>query len=780
VTLIEIETSIWFYYTADWHECADWLPSPVPAWEYGLPGGDPMDIVATTGMLSFALDNSAANAAGLPGFYSPGHANCPAWFTDGLPVKVVVERMDTHVSATKFTGVVTAIRPTSGVYEAATTEVECRDWMDYAHVKKIGELFIEANKRADQALTSALAEFPLQPTGTNFEAGIETFLSIFNTDDSLRMTMASLFQKLARNECMGQIFLDGDGTLRFHNRNHRLVTAPLFTLDATADSPMDALTVAWRRQAIKNRVECKIWPSVIDAASTTVLWKLQLSAPSLSPAGNMPLAAGETATLTCPYRDPVTGTRISAIDVVDPLVSGTHIKLGSIDDGATNDLAEAYCTGGTVTQVGGQRIHTFTGDDTLVVVRGGAVKSLIVAGGGGGGGTAAGNAAGGGGGGTIYNAADVVTAGNKAVVVGAGGAYAAGVQGGVGGASSFNGVSATGGGGGGIWADGADGGNGGSGGGVGQAFGGSQVAGTGIAGQGFAGGAFIAAQFAGSGGGGAGALGGQTSGANSKEGGVGGAGISSSISGAALWYGGGGGGSTHSTGSGVAPGGSGVGGAGHFGATAGTAGMTNRGGGGGGGGETVAGGVGGSGIVIVSYPYPGFSNSMVVGGNTAKITLTNNLGVTGYVNLLELWGKGIYTYEPMVLSDEDAASIALRGERPLEIRLEQISNPVTAQGLATYTLGLTLEPRGNIDSVRFLANFSDDFATAAIDVEPNAPFLVVEEQSGTQQGVIAARLKYRQEGPKLWVEIVPAPIREVNYFTWDLAGHGWDEGVWTF
>ena len=44
-----------------------------------------------------------------------------------------------------------------------------------------------------------------------------------------------------------------------------------------------------------------------------------------------------------------------------------------------------YCTGGTITEVGGKRIHTFTGLRTLVVVSAGNVEYLVVAGGGGGG-----------------------------------------------------------------------------------------------------------------------------------------------------------------------------------------------------------------------------------------------------------------------------------------------------------------------------------------------------------------------------------------------------------
>lgn len=44
-----------------------------------------------------------------------------------------------------------------------------------------------------------------------------------------------------------------------------------------------------------------------------------------------------------------------------------------------------YATGGTVTEVTGYRIHTFTTSASLIVSEGGSVEVLVVGGGGGGG-----------------------------------------------------------------------------------------------------------------------------------------------------------------------------------------------------------------------------------------------------------------------------------------------------------------------------------------------------------------------------------------------------------
>lgn len=491
-----------------WVLCPDALMDPGPRWEYGLPGNGVMDLVASTGILTLTLDNSGTNSQGLAGYYSPGHPNCPAWFTDGLPVKVIVERQDTWAQADRFIGEIVGIRPSSGLFEAAVTEVEAHDWMEQVSIQKIGQLAIQTSKRADEALTTALAQFAIQPTATSFGIGDETFDSIFVTDDAIRMSMASLFQKLARNELGGHIYLQGDGALVFNERSYRPgVTAAAFSLDATTDHPMTELDVAWLRQDIKNRIECKCFPSRVDAAATTVIWKLQQT---------FPLLAGASITLTCPFRDPDTGMRISAIDVVNPLVSATHIKFGSVDDGATNDL----------------------------------IGSL--------------------------------------------------------------------------------------------------------------------------------------------------------------------------------------------------------------------------------------TRPMTVGANSAKIVLTNTGGTDGFVNFLEIVGKGIYIYEPMVMSDEDSASILAKGERVLPVNLELISDPNRAQAYATLLLGLLVDPHASIDRVTFLANYCDAFATAALTVDPNVRFAIVEPQTGINAHFFVCRIRYEVVGPQLWVTIVPAQASALNYLTFDVDGHGLDEGVLRF
>ena len=285
-------------------------------------------------------------------------------------------------------------------------------------------------------------------------------------------------------------------------------------------------------------------------------------------------------------------------------------------------------TGGTVTNSGNDKIHTFTGPGTFSVTRLAAcaannlVSYVVVAGGGSGGATHGG---GGGAGGfrevkspsTPYTASPLdghpsapnritVTATDFPITVGAGGAAPANpVQpqyaGCSGSPSTFSTITSTaggrGGGGGPPLGFGADGGSGGGGGNSGPNAAGSGNTPSTTPAQGFDGGT---GHPSGGTGGGGGATAAGTPSGSSNTGGNGGAGATTSITGSPVAYAGGGGGGASSGSLGC--GGAGGGGDGKItpGGVA-CSGTANTGGGGGGGGSSGAGGAGGSGVVIIRY-----------------------------------------------------------------------------------------------------------------------------------------------------------------------------------
>jgi hypothetical protein len=252
---------------------------------------------------------------------------------------------------------------------------------------------------------------------------------------------------------------------------------------------------------------------------------------------------------------------------------------------------------------------------------------LIVAGGGAG---ANDRGGGGGAGGYLTGTTSLAIGTVYTVTVGGGGTS----NGASGSNSSITGLTAAvGGGGGGYFAAGSNGGSGG-GGGYANVAGGSGTSGQGNAGGSSWNGGGLATVTGG--GGGASAVGGNAT--SSNVAGNGGAGTASSITGSSVTYAGGGGGSFDNRAAGTAgsggAGGGGAGGALNSNGTAGTANLGGGGGGGSGGIPAMAGGLGGSGVVIISVPTANYT-----GTTSGSPTVTTN----GAYKVLTFTGSGSYT-----------------------------------------------------------------------------------------------------------------------------------------
>lgn len=328
-----------------------------------------------------------------------------------------------------------------------------------------------------------------------------------------------------------------------------------------------------------------------------------LAAGSSLPSG-LSLAANGllSGTLTSP---PASDTTYNFTVVATDLETQKSSKAFSI----TATIGITAATGGTVSNISGYRVHTFTSSGTFQVTSGaGTVEYLVVAGGGGGGAIHGGG--GGAGGFRTGSGYSVSAPGSYTVTVGAGGPGGTGSSRGQGSDSVFDTITSAGGGGGGSYAPSPlhIGANGGSGGGGGWGTGASYPSAAGGSGntpstspsQGNNGGSSLhpGSGVSGGGGGGAGAAGANAT----SNGGNGGNGAASSISGSSVTYAGGGGGSGDNRLGSAGSGGTGGGGAGSSSGSP-VAGTVNTGGGGGAAGypNQTNGAAGGSGIVIIRY-----------------------------------------------------------------------------------------------------------------------------------------------------------------------------------
>ena len=285
-------------------------------------------VLKIIGVLEKTLDPFTLGATGgithPAGWYSPGHPDALTGFGKGMKVKVEVD------GTVKFVGRVASIRPTSGLFEYPTVEVEAHDWMGYLTDQELGIQTVAETKRVDEALTTVLADFPIQPESTSFGTGLETFLLIFDTE-SPKSSMASFLQKLCRNE-LGRIYCEGDGTLVFENRDARsLITTPDFDLDGI----MTEFNVSYERRDVFNVIQAVINPVEASPNADVLLWDLKVAEYF---GGVIPsIAAGETLVLECPFTDPALDISVTAINVVNPI---EVIEFGSTADFESNNLID--------------------------------------------------------------------------------------------------------------------------------------------------------------------------------------------------------------------------------------------------------------------------------------------------------------------------------------------------------------------------------------------------------------------------------------------------------
>lgn len=298
------------------------------------------------------------------------------------------------------------------------------------------------------------------------------------------------------------------------------------------------------------------------------------------------------------------GTEIDCVVTAEDTGGCAQVTANGVSSGSGG----ASATGGTITDAGGYRYHTFTSSGDFIISGGSLnVEYVVVGGGGGSGRFNGGTGSGGGGGGGVRSASETLAEGTYAAVVGAGGAgwqvdSSTGV-GAAGSASTFRSLLSGGGGPGarhsqvgGNSSHGAGAGGGGSSSSDGVNYaGGTASGGGGNGGNGF--GASDSGDRSGGGGGGAGGAGAN---AATMQAGNGGIGVEWPV-GSGNYYGGGGGGGRSGLVGNTGAGGLGGGADGAFRGYPNAAPNTGGGGGGSSGYNSSGGGNGGSGIVIIRY-----------------------------------------------------------------------------------------------------------------------------------------------------------------------------------
>lgn len=305
-------------------------------WSRGIFEHGPTARIARPGNLSFTLDNTEQNSAGLRGYYSPGHVNCRPGFKHGVDVRVRVAYG--AVARYVWRGVVKTIAPEAGANGPKATTITAHDWMGRWSESDASNCVLRELVTADELIEDDLIPFaPAAPALLDLDVGQDVYPFVFDDLGGASPKCTQLALDLALSEG-GYLYVRGDETfgetLRFENRFSRALSTSVatFTREELADD-QDALQVPSTLDHILNDVEVETVTRRTDEDATSVL--IQLDAP-------VRILSGDTVRLFVDYRDPAQeAAYVGGKDIVQP-VANTDWTANEEEDGEGTDLTAGY------------------------------------------------------------------------------------------------------------------------------------------------------------------------------------------------------------------------------------------------------------------------------------------------------------------------------------------------------------------------------------------------------------------------------------------------------
>ena len=219
---------------------------------YGIQAGGPLDRIAPTGTMSFALDNSRYNSQSASGAYSPDHANLRSGFAIGNGVRGKF----TYSGSTfyKFVGKLDSIEPLGGKYRGQSAQCEAVDWFDDAAKFKLRLIEVQTNKRADQNIATVIGTMTKKPAASTLATGQDVFpYSVDNSQDETTTVLAEIAKNVLSE--LGHCYIVGDtvtgGVLLFDDRHTRPKTTPV---SASLANTMVEMRAGRANSTVFNRV----------------------------------------------------------------------------------------------------------------------------------------------------------------------------------------------------------------------------------------------------------------------------------------------------------------------------------------------------------------------------------------------------------------------------------------------------------------------------------------------------------------------------------------------
>lgn len=300
--------------------------------QYGIAGNGPLDRMASSGTLEFALRNDERNSASKVGYYSPQHVNVRPGFTFGIKVRVRFEFEGT--SRTKFVGKLYDIDPEPGRYLGRRVFCTAYDYMYELAEHDLRSIGPQLNQTETQLMTAVLAALPVsvQPASTDFDSGLDTYPFAFD-DIEGGVRAATALHKVVTS-AWGRLFVKGNGTLTYLNRQDSISR----TVDVALDNSMSGLSVPSSYTNVYDLIRVKSHPKTLSLTNTTVLASM--------PATSRPqFQAGESQTFWLEYRNPTDMNLKAGGTEFQPLTGTTDYTANTLPDGTgTNQTANITVT----------------------------------------------------------------------------------------------------------------------------------------------------------------------------------------------------------------------------------------------------------------------------------------------------------------------------------------------------------------------------------------------------------------------------------------------------
>jgi hypothetical protein len=364
-------TNVYAYISGAWvllHDISGAVPT---SGSWGMGDNNPLTRVANTGVITVTLNNST-------GIYSPGGVNALAGWKKGVPLKMVITF---EGESKEFKYYISDIDAKSNVRDKQAV-VTALDWLDFAARHPIVNPGIQTNKRGDEVLTTLLGLVEVDPDATEFDIGVETFPTAFDTVTSHTKAFTEA-AKVALSE-LGYVYLKKDGTLVFESSSHRggwnaVDTIPVATensgfllkedggyllLETGGKIVLNQSTTTAFSGSNVTDYDAPYGKHVINRLTVYANPRKLSAAPEILFTLNEPISigSGQTITIKGTYANPSGGLPINAISstMIAPVASSTDTFTKSLlhFNGANASTTFTDDSGKTWTAISGAKIDT--------------------------------------------------------------------------------------------------------------------------------------------------------------------------------------------------------------------------------------------------------------------------------------------------------------------------------------------------------------------------------------------------------------------------------------